>query len=179
MTELKKRIMENNVANITRSRKHYKPSFLEKDHPGRDIREGSKPTEPKGKEEKEEEDQVLTQLKKTQAHVSVWGLLMDSYKHRSALLGTLNRKEVPIETTPQEVLSLIGVEAPSCPFFTFFDKELPPQGATHTRPLQIIVECMGAKVPMVLIDNGSTLNVCPFRTAFTIGLDVETIIPSL
>ena len=60
MTELKKRIMENNVANITRSGKHYKPSFLEKDHPGRDIREGSKPTEPKGKEEKEEEDRVLT-----------------------------------------------------------------------------------------------------------------------
>ena len=63
--------MENNVANITRSGKHYKPSFLEKDHPGRDIREGSKPTEPKGKEEKEEEDQVLTQLKKTQAYVSI------------------------------------------------------------------------------------------------------------
>ena len=38
---------------------------------------------------------------------------------------------------------------------------------------------MGAKVPMVLIDNGSTLNVCPFRTSFTIGLDVEMIIPSL
>ena len=31
---------------------------------------------------------------------------------------------------------------------------------------------------MVLIDNGSTLNVCPFKTALTIGLDVETIIPS-
>ena len=37
---------------------------------------------------------------------------------------------------------------------------------------------MGAKVPVVLIDNGSTLNVCPFRTALTIGLDMETIIPS-
>ena len=37
---------------------------------------------------------------------------------------------------------------------------------------------MGVKVPMVLIDNGSILNVCPFRTALTIGLDVETIIPS-
>ena len=29
----------------------------------------------------------------------------------------------------------------------------------------------------MLIDNGSTLNVCPFRTALTIGLDIETIIP--
>ena len=37
---------------------------------------------------------------------------------------------------------------------------------------------MGAKVPMVLIDNGSTLNVCPFRTNLKIGLDVEKIVPS-
>ena len=56
ITELKKRVMKNNVANITRSGKHYKPSFLEKDHPGRDIEERSKLTEPKGKKE----DRVLT-----------------------------------------------------------------------------------------------------------------------
>ena len=43
MTKLKKIVIEDNVANITRSRKHYNPSFLEKDHPGRDIGEGSKP----------------------------------------------------------------------------------------------------------------------------------------
>ena len=36
---------------------------------------------------------------------------------------------------------------------------------------------MGAKVLMVLIDNGSALNECPLRTTLTIGLDVETIIP--
>ena len=30
ITELKKRIVEDNMANITRSGKHYKPSFLEK-----------------------------------------------------------------------------------------------------------------------------------------------------
>ena len=76
MTELKKSVLEDNVANITRSGKHYKPSFLEKDHLGRNMQEGTKPVEPKGKEEKEEEDKVLTQLKKTQAHVSMWGLLI-------------------------------------------------------------------------------------------------------
>ena len=37
---------------------------------------------------------------------------------------------------------------------------------------------MGAKVPVVLIDNRSALNVYHFKTALTIGLDVETIIPS-
>ena len=85
---------------------------------------------------------------------------------------------MPIETTRQEVLSLMGVEAPSHPLLSFSNKELPLDGATHTRPLQITVEYVDAKVPMVLIDNGSALNVCPFKTAFTIGLDVETIIPS-
>ena len=42
MTELKKRVLEDNVANITRGGKHYKPSFLEKDYPGRNMGEGSK-----------------------------------------------------------------------------------------------------------------------------------------
>ena len=56
VTELKKRVLEDNVANITRSVKHYTPSFLENDHPGRDLRGGSKPMEPRGKEE---EDRVL------------------------------------------------------------------------------------------------------------------------
>ena len=108
VTELKKRVIEDNVANITRSGKHYNLSFLEKNHPGRNMGEGSKPMEPKEKEEKDEEDRVLIQLKKTQAHVFVWGLLMASHKYHSALLDTLNGKEVPIKTTPQEVLSFMG-----------------------------------------------------------------------
>ena len=60
ITKLKKRVVENNVVNITRSGKHYKPSILERDHPSRDIGEVSKPIKPKGKEEKVEEDIVLT-----------------------------------------------------------------------------------------------------------------------
>ena len=56
-------------------------------------------------------------------------------------------------------------------------RNFPPQGAIHTRPLQITIGCIVTKVPIMLIDNGSTLNVCPFRTALTIGLDMETIIP--
>ena len=52
---------------------------------------------------------------------------MASHKHCSALLDALKRKEVPIETT-QEVLSLMGVEAPSHPFLTFSNEELPPEG---------------------------------------------------
>ena len=60
MFELKKRVLEDDVANITRSGKHLKPSFLEKDHLGRNMEEGTKFVELKGKEEKKEEDKLLT-----------------------------------------------------------------------------------------------------------------------
>ena len=72
----------------------------------------------------------------------------------------------------------MGVETPTHPLLAFSNKELPLEGAIHTRPLQITIKCMGAKVSMVLIDSGSTLIVCFFRSTLTIGLDVETIIPS-
>ena len=52
MFELKKRILEDVMANITRSGKHYKPSFLEKDHLERNVEEGSKHVGLNGKEEK-------------------------------------------------------------------------------------------------------------------------------
>ena len=61
-------------------------------------------------------------------------------KHRKALLDILNGKEVPIETTPQEVLSLVGVEGSSHPLLAFSDEDLPPEGTTYTRPLQISIE---------------------------------------
>ena len=41
-----------------------------------------------------------------------------------------------------------------------------------------MIKCMGVKFPMVFIDNGSALNVCPFRIALKVGLDLETIIDS-
>ena len=47
---------------------------------------------------------------------------MASHKHCNALLDALNGKEVPIETTPQEVISLIGVKVPSHPLLAFSDK---------------------------------------------------------
>ena len=73
----------------------------------------------------------------------------------------------------------MGVEGSSHPLLAISNEDLPPKGATHTRSLRITIECMGAKVSVVLIYNGFALNVCPFRTTLTIGLDMETIIPSL
>ena len=51
----------------------------------------------------------------------------------------------------------------------FSDDDLPPDGLDQVRPLYITVGCSGRKVPSVLVDNGSALNVCPLATAITLG----------
>ena len=82
MSKLKKRILDDDVANITRSGKYYKPSILEKDHPGRNVEEGSKPLDSMGRKKKRRRK------------------IGSSHKHCNAFLDALNGKEVPIETTP-------------------------------------------------------------------------------
>lgn len=67
MSDLKERIQEESIANVIRSGKHYQPSFLEKDDPGRNLGEEQKPIRLDGNEEKEE-DRVLAKMKRTQAH---------------------------------------------------------------------------------------------------------------
>jgi hypothetical protein len=61
----------------------------------------------------------------------------------------------------------------------FTDKDLPPNGARHNRALYITVECLKAKVYQVLVDIGSLLNVCPLRTATTLGIKRDQLSPSI
>ena len=51
----------------------------------------------------------------------------------------------------------------------FLEDDLPPKGSDQTRPLHISIGCLGRCVPSVLLDNGSTLNVCPLATAIALG----------
>ena len=51
----------------------------------------------------------------------------------------------------------------------FSDDDLPLKGSNHVRPLYITVRCLGHRVPFVLLDNGSTLNVCSLATAIALG----------
>ena len=51
----------------------------------------------------------------------------------------------------------------------FSDDDLPPDSSGHTRPLYISVGCLGHRVPFVLLDNGSALNICPLATVITLG----------
>jgi hypothetical protein len=167
-----------NSYHSTRTGKHFKPPHLEVKHPEREDLEREvtnlKSVDKIGKgkgiaKPDKEEDRVLTQLKRTQATILIWGLLIAAQKHRDAILGALAEKEVPMTTSLEEVLSIMGVENTGA-VIIFTDKDLPHDRARHNRAFYITVECMNAKVPRVLVDNGSALNVCPLKTTTTLGI---------
>ena len=70
-------------------------------------------------------------------------------------------------TTPKGVIHMMTANKATCIVFSADD--LPPEGSDHTRPLYITVVCSGHRVPSVLLDNGSALNVCPLATVVALG----------
>ncbi|KAL6348330.1 hypothetical protein AAG906_005630 [Vitis piasezkii] len=75
----------------------------------------------------------------------------------------------PDETVAQDVQA-------TCIVFSADD--LPPRGFDHTLPLYIFVGCSGHRVPSILLDNGSTLNVCPLATTVALGFRPSDFDPS-
>ncbi|XP_077219687.1 uncharacterized protein LOC143853868 [Tasmannia lanceolata] len=93
------------------------------------------------------------------------------------VLKELNAAQVPTEITPDELVSLVAVTKTS-KVISFTDDDLPPEGSDHARSLKITVICNKKRVPEVLVDNGSALNICPLSTAATLGFGLGDFIPS-
>ena len=56
---------------------------------------------------------------------------------------------------------------------SYSNKDLTKKGKHHSDPLHITVDAKGKRIPMVLIDDGNALNVCPLKTASCLGLSIE------
>ncbi|RVW30332.1 hypothetical protein CK203_103718 [Vitis vinifera] len=76
-------------------------------------------------------------------------------------------RRIETTTTPKGLIHMMTVGRAT--FIVFSDDDLPPEGLDHVRPLYITVRCLGHRVPFVLLDNGSTLNVCSLATAIALG----------
>ena len=61
---------------------------------------------------------------------------------------------------------------------SYFDKDLTKKGKHHNDPLHINIDAMGKRIPMVLIDDGSALNVYPLNTTSCLGLSIEDFVPT-
>ncbi|RVW21342.1 Transposon Ty3-I Gag-Pol polyprotein [Vitis vinifera] len=118
-------------------------------------------------EVRREDDEILRQLQSTQACISIWSLLASSSTHRDALIRALSQIRVETTTTPEGLIHMMTADRATC--IVFSNDDLPPEGSDHTRSLYITVGCSGHRVPSVLLDNGSALNVCPLTTAIALG----------
>ena len=88
---------------------------------------------------------------------------MALYKHCQNLVDFLNQIQVPTTTTSQDLNAM--VRSISKEFtISYSNKDLTKKGKHHNDPLHITIDAKGKRMPMVVIDVGSALNVCPLKT---------------
>ena len=71
---------------------------------------------------------------------------------------------------------MLTVDRATC--IVFSTDDLPPRGFDHTLHLYIFVGCFGHRVPSIILDNGSTLNVCPLATSVALSFGPSDFEPS-
>ncbi|RDY10118.1 hypothetical protein CR513_05418, partial [Mucuna pruriens] len=151
---------------ITRSGRIYTPKTLKKKCPTPEKTvEASK-----GKEAEEflklirySENELLEQMNKTPARISLLSLLLNSEGHRNLLLKILKEAHVAQDITMEKFLGMVNnLTSKRCLMFS--EEEVPKEGRKHKQPLHISVKCREYMIARVLIDNGSSLNVLPKTT---------------
>ena len=85
--------------------------------------------------------------------------------------------QVPTTTTSQDLNAMIGSINREL-IISYSDKDLSKKGKHHNDPLHITVDAMGKRTPMVLIDDGNALNICPLKTTSCLGLSIEDFVPT-
>ena len=61
---------------------------------------------------------------------------------------------------------------------SYSDKDLTKKGKHHNDPLHITVDAMGKRILIILVNDGSALNVCPLETTSCLGLSIEDFVPT-
>ena len=119
------------------------------------------------KEVRRDDNEILRQLQSTQARISIWSLLASSNTHRDTLIRVLSQIRVETTTTTEGLIHMVMAGRATC--IVFSNDDLPLEGSDHTRTLYISVGCSGPRVPFILLDNGSALNVCHLATAISLN----------
>jgi len=154
------------IGGITRSGRCYGLEGGEKRKNKEKIAKREPKKEIKDKEEeflkimKQSKYEVIEQLKKTLARISLLSLILTSETHRKALLKMLNEPCVKLDVTAQNVIGMVD-PVKHVNLITFSEKEIIPQPAKNLRALHMTLKCKGFIVANVLIDGRSAINVLP------------------
>ncbi|XP_040963942.1 uncharacterized protein [Gossypium hirsutum] len=115
---------------------------------------------------------VVKQLHKQSARISVLALLLNLEVHRNALMKMLNETYVANDISVGKLDRLVNnISADN--FIFFNDDEIPLGDVGSTKALHITARCKGHIFPRVLIDNGSALNMLPLFTLNRLPIDRE------
>ncbi|OVA16369.1 hypothetical protein BVC80_1675g22 [Macleaya cordata] len=74
--------------------------------------------------------------------------------------------------TPEELVATVA-QVRGIPAISFSDEDLPSKGANHNQALNITVGWNHLIIPLVLVDNGSGVNICTLKMARIMGLKDE------
>ncbi|XP_070020005.1 uncharacterized protein [Nicotiana sylvestris] len=111
---------------------------------------------------------VVEQLNKTPTQISILALLQSSETHKNSLMKILSKAYVPSNITGGEMANMVGQVLESHKI-TFHEDELPPEGLSHNKALHITLQCEDHFITRILVDGGSSLNICPLITLRTLG----------
>ncbi|XP_070040025.1 uncharacterized protein [Nicotiana tomentosiformis] len=106
---------------------------------------------------------VFDHLNKTPAQISILSLQQNSGTHKNGLMKVLSEAYVPTNITSGEMANMVRQVLESHKI-TFQEDELPPEGLSHNKALHITVQFEDKFIARVLIDGGSSLNICPLTT---------------
>ncbi|XP_070020331.1 uncharacterized protein [Nicotiana sylvestris] len=100
---------------------------------------------------------VVEQLRKTPAQFSFLSLLIHSDEHRHSLMKIFNEAHVPDKIS------------------SYFSDDEFEEGTEHNRAFYLAVKCEDSMVTRVLVDNGSSANICPLSTLNKLKVDNDRI----
>ncbi|KAK5834914.1 hypothetical protein PVK06_010594 [Gossypium arboreum] len=125
---------------------------------------------------KHSEYNMVEQLSKQPARISVLSLLLNSELHRNTLLKVLNQAYVANNVSVEKLARWMNnLNADN--FISFSDDEISPNGRGSVKALHITTRCKGYIIPNVLIDNGSALNIMPLATLSRMPMDFSNLKP--
>ncbi|XP_054808679.1 uncharacterized protein LOC129310792 [Prosopis cineraria] len=121
---------------------------------------------------KQSEYNIVEQLNKTPARISILSLIFSSEVHRKALQKVLNEAYVWPNITPKKVVNLANTVKNST-LIAFFEDEIFLTASQCPKVLHITLKCHGYVIAKVLIDGDSTLNVLPRSTIELLPVDAS------
>ncbi|XP_070013157.1 uncharacterized protein [Nicotiana sylvestris] len=121
--------------------------------------------------------EVIDQLQKSPAQVSLLSLLMNSTEHQKVLIKTLNEAYVPIEIFVEQ-LERMAERFSTINQISFNQNDLPPKGAAHNKALHLTVKCEGYYVKRVMLDGGSKVDIFPLSTLQRMEIGTERYRPN-